>query len=458
MVLQAPADGGRARVIVVGGGLAGSEAAWQAARLRVRVRLYEMRPVRMTPAHQTDGLAELVCSNSLGGVGLDTPAGLLKEEMRRLGSLILQAAEKAAVPAGSALGVDREQFSREVTRQVEGHPLIEVVREEVTRVPQPPDGAVIIATGPLTSDALAQDLARLTGARYLAFYDAAAPIVTAESVDSSKGFWASRWNKGTPDYFNLPLTRAEYEAFVRELAAAEAHPGHLEDELKFFEGCVPVEELARRGPDTLRFGPMRPVGLVDPATGRMPYAVVQLRKEDREGRLLNLVGFQTRLKWGEQARIFRMIPGLENAEFVRFGVVHRNTFVNSPALLLPTAQLRQHPRLLLAGLIVGVEGYVESAAVGLLAGLNAARLVRGEPPLVLPATTMMGALIHYVTTARAEDFQPMNAAFGLLPPLPQEYRSRKERRLAQSRRALADLEAFLKEVGLWAGSRSAVQV
>ena len=435
------------RIIVIGGGLAGSEAAWQAARLGQRVRLYEMRPLRMTPAHRTGGLAELVCSNSLGGVGLETPAGLLKEEMRRLGSLILGCAEQASVPAGSALGVDREQFSQEVTRRLESHPLVEVVREEVTRIACSPDQVVIVATGPLTSEALAQDLAQLTGTAYLAFYDAAAPIVTAESVDTRRGFWASRWNKGTPDYLNLPLDRAAYESLVQALATAEVHQGHIPDELKFFEGCVPVEELARRGRDTLRFGPLRPVGLVDPATGRTPYAVVQLRKEDREGRLLNLVGFQTRLKWGEQARILRQIPGLENAEFVRFGVVHRNTFVNSPKVLLPTAQLREHPWCYLAGLLVGVEGYLESAAVGLLAGINAARQVQGLPGLVPPATTMLGALMRYVTTARSDDFQPMNAAFGLLPPAGVQG-SRKQRRLAQAHRALKDLEAFLREAGL----------
>lgn len=436
-------------VVVVGGGLAGSEAAWQAARLGVRVRLYEMRPVRMTVVHQTDRLAELVCSNSLGGASVDTPAGLLKEEMRRLGSLVVAAADRSAVPAGAALAVDRHLFAGWITEQIASHPLIQVVREEVEQVPDPGEGAVVIATGPLTSDALAASLASLTGEEFLAFYDAAAPIVTAESVDQSRGFWASRYGKGTPDYLNLPLDRERYEAFVRALAEAEQHAGHIPDELKFFEGCVPVEELARRGIDTLRFGPMRPVGLRDPATGRMPYAVVQLRKEDREGRLLNLVGFQTRLKWGEQARIFRMVPGLEQAEFVRFGVVHRNTFVKSPRLLHPTGQMRRAPRILLAGLIVGVEGYVESAAAGLLAGLNAARLVRGEQPVVLPPETMMGALWHYVTTARADDFQPINAAFGLLPPPQGPVRGKKERRAEQARRALEAIDRVAEEVRRW---------
>ncbi|MEW6047119.1 MAG: methylenetetrahydrofolate--tRNA-(uracil(54)-C(5))-methyltransferase (FADH(2)-oxidizing) TrmFO [Bacillota bacterium] len=438
-----------ASVVIVGGGLAGSEAAWQAARLGVRVRLYEMRPQQMTPVHQTGLLAELVCSNSLGGAGLDTAAGLLKEEMRRLGSLVVAAADRTAVPAGSALAVERHAFSGWITQQIEPHPLIELVRQEVRQVPDPSEGAVILATGPLTSDALAGSLGRITGQELLSFYDAAAPIVTAESVDTQRGFWASRYDKGTPDYLNLPMDREQYEAFSRALAEAEQHAGHLPGELKFFEGCVPVEELARRGLDTLRYGPMRPVGLKDPATGRMPYAVVQLRKEDREGRLLNLVGFQTRLKWGEQARIFRMIPGLEEAEFVRFGVVHRNTFVNSPRLLRPTGQMREHPRLFLAGLIVGVEGYVESAAAGLLAGINAARLVRGEELLVLPAETMMGALWQYVTTARADDFQPMNAAFGLLPPVQGRVHSRKERRARQVTRALAAIDRVAEEVRRW---------
>ena len=437
-------------VVIVGGGLAGSEAAWQAAQLGVRVRLYEMRPGRMTAVHQTGLLAELVCSNSLGGAAIDTPAGLLKEEMRRLGSLVIAAADRSSVPAGAALAVDRTAFSAWITEQIESHPLIEVVREEVEEVPDPGDGVVIVATGPLTSDALAASLGRLTGQEFLAFYDAAAPIVTAESVDQSRGFWASRYGKGSPDYLNLPMNREQYEAFVRALAEAEQHAGHIPDELKFFEGCVPVEELARRGIDTLRFGPMRPVGLVDPATGRMPYAVVQLRKEDREGRLLNLVGFQTRLKWGEQARVFRMIPGLEQAEFVRFGVVHRNTFVKSPLLLHPTGQMRSNPRLFLAGLIVGVEGYVESAASGLLAGINAVRVLRGEPPLVLPVETMMGALWHYVTTARADDFQPMNAAFGLLPPLEHPVKGKRERRAEQARRALSAIDRVAEEVKRWA--------
>ncbi|WP_324717714.1 methylenetetrahydrofolate--tRNA-(uracil(54)-C(5))-methyltransferase (FADH(2)-oxidizing) TrmFO [Carboxydochorda subterranea] len=442
-------------VTVVGGGLAGSEAAWQAARMGARVRLYEMRPARPTPVHQTGLLAELVCSNSLGGAGTDTSAGLLKEEMRRLGSLVVQAADAHRVPAGSALAVDRERFASEITRKVEAHPSITVIREEVREVPEPGDGVVVLATGPLTSDALAASLARLVGDRFLAFYDAAAPIVTAESIDTDRGFWASRHGKGTPDYLNLPMDREQYEALSQALAEADVHEGHLPEELKFFEGCVPVEELARRGLDTLRYGPMRPVGLRDPRTGQMPYAVVQLRKEDAEGRLLNLVGFQTRLKWGEQARIFRMIPGLEQAEFVRFGVVHRNTFVNAPRVLEPTGQVKGHGRLLLAGLITGVEGYVESAAAGWLAGVNAARILRGLSPMVLPPETMMGALWRYVTTARPDDFQPMNAAFGLLPPAGRA-RSRQERRARQAERALQAVDRVAEEVERWVAELGAV--
>lgn len=439
-------------VLVVGGGLAGSEAAWQAARMGARVRLVEMRPARQTPVHQTGLLAELVCSNSLGGAGTDTPAGLLKEEMRRLGSLVMRAADRHAVAAGGALAVDRHLFAQEVTEALEGHGAITVVRDEVREVPAPGDGAVIVATGPLTSDALAKSLAQMVGAQFLSFYDAAAPIVAAESVDTNAAYWASRYGKGTADYLNLPLDRDTYEAFVRALAAAEVHQGHMADELRFFEGCVPVEELARRGLDTLRFGPMRPVGLPDPRTGRMPYAVVQLRREDREGRLLNLVGFQTRLKWPEQARVLRMIPGLREAEFVRFGVVHRNTFVNAPRLLRPTGELRAMPRAFLAGLIVGVEGYLESAAAGWLAGVNAARALRDLDPVVLPPDTMMGALWHHVTTARADGFQPVNAAFGLLPPPDGPARGRRERRALLARRALESMDRIAEEVRRWSGA------
>lgn len=436
-------------VTVIGGGLAGTEAAWQAARQGARVILYEMRPVRQTPAHHTDRLAELVCSNSLGADGVSAASGLLKEEMERLGSLVVSAARRAQVPAGSALAVDREVFAGIITQVIASHPRIEVRREEVTQLPEPgAPGVWVVATGPLTSDSLAQSLKALTGDDDLYFYDAAAPIVTAESVKEDRGFWASRYGKGSADYFNCPLTKEEYERFWHELVQAQRHESHIDEELRFFEGCVPIEELAQRGIDTLRFGPMKPVGLVDPRTGRRPYAVVQLRRENDPTTLLNLVGFQTRLKWGEQKRIFRLIPALEEAEFVRYGVMHRNTFINSPRVLAPTYQLRQRPEIFLAGQITGVEGYVESAAAGLMAGINAARLIQGQEPLVWPRETMMGALAHYITTADPEHFQPMNSNFGLLPPLADPPRHRKERKEAAARRALEALEAFATRYGL----------
>ncbi len=435
-----------ARVIVVGGGLAGSEAAWQAARQGVEVDLFEMRPVTMTPAHHTDRLAELVCTNSLGSNLTDSPAGLLKEEMRRLGSLILACADRHQVPAGGALAVDREAFSAAVTRAVEVHPRIHVHREEVRAIPSA--GPVVIATGPLTSDALAAEIKAFTGTEDLYFYDAAAPIVTWESVDPNCGFWGARWGKGDADYFNCTLTEEEYDAFWQALSTAERHEGHIQEELRFFEGCVPVEELAARGRNTLLFGPMRPVGLIDPRTGRRPFAVVQLRKENVAGTLLNLVGFQTRLRWGEQKRVFRMIPALREAEFVRYGVIHRNTFLNSPRLLWPTYQSRQRDDLFFAGQITGVEGYMESAAAGLVAGLNAGRLARGLPPLTLPVQSMIGALAHYITHADPRHFQPMNANFGLLPPLPEPIPDRRQRRVAMGERALAAVQAFIVEHGL----------
>lgn len=420
-------------VTVIGGGLAGSEAAWQLAKRSVPVVLWEMRPEKLTPAHKTGKLAELVCSNSLGSNLLDSAGGLLKEEMRMLDSLILQAAAQATVPAGGALAVDREIFSSIVTERLENHPLIKVHRGEVASIP---DGIVVVASGPLTSEALARAIAKLTGENYLYFYDAAAPIVSAESVDESLGFWASRYGKGDADYFNCPITKEEYEDFWRELTQSEIHEGHIEGELRVFEGCMPIEVMAARGIDTLRFGPLKPVGLIDPRTGKRPYAVVQLRKENRQGTLLNLVGFQTRLKWGEQARVFRMIPALHDAEFVRFGVMHRNTFINSPKVLSATYQLRNHPRIFVAGQITGVEGYVESAGSGLVAGINAARLFQDRPPVVFPENTMLGSLAVYVSGALTEDFQPMNANFGLLPPLPSPVRDKKQRKLALAERAL----------------------
>ncbi len=441
------------RVVIVGGGLAGSEAAWQAAHQGVDVVLYEMRPKRMTPAHHTHSLAELVCTNSLGSNLPDTPAGLLKEEMRRLGSLIIHCADQSRVPAGGALAVDRERFAAAVTAAIEAHPRIQVIREEVTEIPP---GPAVIATGPLTSDALAAQIKALTASEDLYFYDAAAPIITAESLDESRGFWGARYGKGGADYFNCTLTKEEYRAFWEALVAAEVHEGHLKEELKFFEGCIPIEELARRGEDTMRYGPMRPVGLIDPRTGKRPYAVVQLRKENIGATLLNMVGFQTRLKWGEQKRVFRMIPALHSAEFVRYGVMHRNTFLNSPRVLKPTYQSRADESIFFAGQMTGVEGYVESAGSGLVAGINVARLALGQEPLVLPRETMLGALAHYVTAADPDHFQPMNASFGLLPPLAERVRDKEARRKAQVERALAALAEWIASHGLSTPAGSAL--
>ncbi|MGI6082766.1 MAG: FADH(2)-oxidizing methylenetetrahydrofolate--tRNA-(uracil(54)-C(5))-methyltransferase TrmFO [Limnochordia bacterium] len=425
---------------VIGGGLAGTEAAWQAANQGVDVVIYEMRPVESTPAHATAQLAELVCSNSLGGNFLTSASGLLKEEMRRLGSLLMTVADETAVPAGGALAVDRNAFSGLVSERIAAHPRITVVREPVNTIPE---GLCIIATGPLTSSKLAEEIQRLTGAHDLYFYDAAAPIVTSESLDNDRGFWAGRYGKGGDDYFNCPMTKEEYLRFWEALVHAERHEGHIDEPLRFFEGCMPIEELASRGVDTLRFGPLRPVGLVDPATDWRPYAVVQLRKENREGSLLNLVGFQTRLKWGEQRRVFRMIPALANAEFVRYGVMHRNTFLNAPRVLRPTYQWRQRDTLFFAGQITGVEGYVESAGSGLIAGRNAALLAKGKSPQTLPPETMLGALVEYITSADPRHFQPMNANFGLLPPgITVKDRAQRKQLLAE--RALKALELWLK--------------
>ena len=422
-------------VTVIGAGLAGSEAAWQLAKRGVKVRLIEMRPAKFTPAHHTDKLAELVCSNSLRAAALENAVGLLKEEMRRLDSLIMRAAEATRVPAGGALAVDRDRFSDFITGALTEHPTVSVERREVTEIPA--QGIVIIATGPLTSDAMAARLGELTGTEHLYFYDAVAPIVTLESVNLERCFWGSRYGKGEKAYLNCPLTQEEYERFWEELVRAERHPLKEFEELKVFEGCMPVEEMARRGPETLRFGPLKPVGLVDPHTGRQPYAVVQLRQDNREGTLYNLVGFQTQLKWGEQKRVFGLIPGLENAEFARYGVMHRNTFIASPKVLAPTWQLKAAPRLFVTGQVTGVEGYVESAASGLVAGINAARLARGLDPIVLSPETACGALAHYVTTAGLGNFQPMNVNFGLFPPLDTRVRGRRERNLALAQRALA---------------------
>ena len=438
------------RVTVVGGGLAGSEAAWTAAGLGVEVRLIEMRPAKMTAAHRTDRFAELVCSNSFKSARLTNASGLLKEEMRRLGSLVVAEAEAAAVPAGEALAVDPEAFAEAITRRIASCPQIVVERREASAVPA--DRPVIIATGPLTSEAMAAALGELTGQASLHFYDAVAPTVTLESIDMTRAFRASRRNRGptdesvgSDDYINCPMTREEYDRFYQALIHAEAADPHLasEKDARYFEACVPVEVLAARGPRTLAFGPMRPVGLVDPRTGRRPHAVVQLRQENRLGTLWGLVGFQTRLKWGEQRRVFRLIPGLESAEFVRYGVMHRNTYVNSPLVLLPDLQMRAHDGIFLAGQLTGVEGYIESAAMGLLAGLNAARRALGLGTVTPPKETVIGSLCRYITEADPRSFAPMNANHGLLPPIEPRPRDRTQRGPAFAARSLEALERWL---------------
>ena len=433
-------------ISIIGAGLAGSEAAWQAALRGAEVTLYEMRPEKQTPAHKTGGFAELVCSNSLRGAGLENAVGVLKEEMRRLGSLIMAAADATRVPAGGALAVDRHGFSDYITQRIEAHPQIHVVSTEVQKVPLSEDTVTIVASGPLTEGALADDIARRTDGDSLYFYDAAAPIVGLESVDMTKAYRASRYGKGEAAYINCPMTEAEYRAFYEALVTAEKAPTHGFEKEKFFEGCMPVEVMAARGEDTLLYGPLKPVGLEHPVTGVRPFAVVQLRQDNAEGTLYNIVGFQTHLKWPEQRRVFGMIPGLEHAEFLRYGVMHRNTFLNAPRHLLPTYQLRGEERLLFAGQMTGVEGYVESASSGLVAGINAARLARGEAPLVFPETTCHGALAHYITTGEAEHFQPMNVNFGLLPPLPQRIRKKREKKQRLAERALADIETFRAEL------------
>lgn len=429
---------------IIGGGLAGCEAAWQAARAGCRITLHEMRPVHPTPAHKTGRLAELVCSNSLKTEQENSAPWLLKEELRRLGSLLLGIAAEARVPGGHALTVDRERFAELVTAAIEAEPAIEVRREEVEAVPE---GIVVIASGPLTSDALARDIARLTGSGRLYFYDAISPIVEADSVDTSIAFRASRYGKSldsTGDYLNCPFDKEQYERFLDALLAAGSVSEHIPDDVPFFEACLPVEEIARRGRDTLRFGPMKPMGLTDPRTGRRPYAVVQLRQENLRADSYNLVGFQNHMRYGEQARVLRMIPGLERAEFVRFGQVHRNTYINAPALLAPTLQLKTGETCFFAGQISGVEGYVESIATGLIAGRNAAALARGEQPCPFPPATALGSLCRYVSGADPSRYQPANITFDLLPPLDEETRARlrkdKHARHAEvCRRALAAL-------------------
>ncbi len=429
-------------VTVIGGGLAGSEAAWQAAEKGCSVELWEMRPVKKTPAHRTDSLAELVCSNSMGNLSLETASGLLKEELRRLGSVILRCADANMVPAGGALGLAREDFSRVVTEAVHSHPNVRVVRKEATEIPP---GPTVIATGPLTSDALAEKIAALSG-ETLFFYDAASPIIFRESLDEEKVYLASRYGKGEAAYLNCPMNEEEYYAFVEALVGAELAPIKDFEEDMYFEGCLPVEVIARRGPETLRFGPMKPVGLPNPRTGKEPYAVVQLRQDDAEGRLFNMVGFQTRLKWGEQKRVFHAIPGMENAEFARMGVMHRNTYLPSNRMLEATMRVRTGEPLFFAGQLTGVEGYVESTAMGYIAGTNAARLARGEEPVEMPRDTMVGALAHYITI-KDGTLQPINSNWGLVPAVPKRENGRRlskpERRARQARMALAALEGFI---------------
>ena len=435
------------KVQVIGGGLAGTEAAWQIAQAGIRVIFHEMRPLVQSPAHHTGELAELVCSNSFGAMASDRATGLLQTELRRLGSIVVQKADQHAVPAGGALAVDRGVFSKDLTQTLANHPLIDFRRGEVTKIPL--EDIVVLATGPLTSSALAEDIARLTNKEYLSFFDAASPIVVGESINRDIAFFASRYDRGEAAYLNCPFTKEQYLHFLQELQQAEqAELKDFEREsAKFFEGCLPIEELARRGEDTMRYGPLKPVGISDLRyAGSRPYAVVQLRQEDKAGQLWNMVGFQTNLRWGEQKRVFRLIPGLEEAEFVRLGVMHRNTFLNSPQILQPTLQFREHPNLLAAGQITGTEGYIAAAAGGLLAGLNAARLMIGLEAVIPPVTTMMGALVDFISSAPSKHFQPMPPNFGILPELNTRIRSKIERYGAYRDRALADLETWHHEI------------
>jgi methylenetetrahydrofolate--tRNA-(uracil-5-)-methyltransferase len=456
------------RIKIIGAGLAGSEAAWQCARRGLAVELFEMRPARLTPAHQSADFAELVCSNSLKSDSENTAPWLLKEEMRRAGSLLMEIARTTAVPAGHALAVDRVEFARRVTEVLAQEPLISVRREEVTRVDEG-DGLTIIATGPLTSEALSHEIARLgrateggrSGAEahpgtghdqacrgpHLYFYDSISPIVEADSIDWSRVYMAARYDKGTADYINCPFTKEEYDRFYDALISAESAEQHEWEKRNYFEGCLPIEEIARRGRDTLRFGPMKPVGLRDPRTGRQPWAVVQLRQENLRADSYNLVGFQNHLRFPEQRRVFRLIPGLENARFLRFGQIHRNTYINAPALLTETLQMKAHPQVLFAGQISGVEGYVESIATGLMAGIHAAELARDAQPLPPPRETAFGSLVQYITHADERSFQPANITFDLLPPLDARIRDRKERHRLQCERALAELAVWLQKIG-----------
>ena len=435
-------------IIVIGGGLAGVEAAWQAANAGAHVKLYEMRPVQQTPAHRTDRLAEIVCSNSLKSDEPGSASHLLKEELRGGGSIVMRAAAHARVPAGAALAVDRQQFAEFITSEIESHPNIEVVREEITSLAA--EKVTIVATGPLTSDALTQEIIRLTGDDQLYFYDAIAPIISADSIDQTIAFKAARYGKGGDDYLNCPLNEEEYAAFYRELTSATSVPLQRFEETRWFEACLPIEELARRGVDTLRYGPMKPVGLIDPRTGRQPFAAVQLRQENLMANAYSMVGFQNHLRYGEQARVLRLIPGLEHAEFLQFGQIHRNTYVNGPRVLQPTMQMRAHPKMFFAGQITGVEGYVESVAMGWLAGRNAARLLDGEELLIAPRGSAIGALAHYVSNAETKNYQPVNITFALLEPLsPEQARSvrrKHERHLLQVKLALEEWNKWLQTI------------
>lgn len=431
------------KINVIGAGLAGSEAAWQAAEAGVAVNLYEMRPKKTTEAHHTNNFAELVCTNSLRGNNLTNAVGVLKEEMRRLNSVIISSADQTAVPAGGALAVDRDDFSELVTKRVKEHPLVTVIEEEITEIPE---GITVIATGPLTSEPLSKAIQAFNGSEGFYFYDAAAPIIDKSTIDMDKVYLKSRYDKGEAAYLNCPMNEEEFYAFREALVNAEVAPLKEFEKEKFFEGCMPIEVMASRGPKTMLFGPMKPVGLEDPKTGKRPYAVIQLRQDNAAASLFNIVGFQTHLKWGEQKRVFRMIPGLEQAEFVRYGVMHRNSFMNSPELLQQTYQSRKRDDLFFAGQMTGVEGYVESAASGLVAGINAAKLAKGEEPIIFPQETTIGSMAYYITHAEGKHFQPMNANFGLLPELPERIKDKKSRYEALANRALTALEAAKETV------------
>lgn len=434
------------KVIVIGAGLAGSEAAWQLAQRNVKVTLYEMRPQKSSPAHKTDEFAELVCSNSLRAAGIENAVGILKEEMRNLHSLIMEAADNNAVPAGGALAVDRHGFSRYITEKLKNHKNVQVINEEIKTIPREQDTIVVIASGPLTEGSLAEQIEKLTGSDYFYFYDAAAPLITRESINTDKAYRASRYGKGTADYINCPFNKEEYEEFWHELVNAEkTQTKNFEKEI-YFEGCMPVEVMASRGIDTLLFGPLKPVGLAMPGSDKHPYAVVQLRQDNAADSLYNMVGFQTHLKWPEQKRVFSLIPGLEHAEFARFGVMHRNTFINSPKVLLPTLQLQEDHNILFAGQITGVEGYVESAASGLMAGINASRLSLDGEAVCFPEETAHGAMCRYITTTPAKHFQPMNVNFGLLPPLAERIRDKKIKKQKMAERALEKIKKFAQNI------------